>query len=197
MERRFAIKTELLKQCQVIQIVAGQPGPHTEIMLCLQFTRADFSRSEIQRALVAHAACQPSRVHKLSQSANRTEAAAIDVRGPLESVHRREIVQGAVDLPQQHRGARRRAAEAGPLPVNDANLMALGGEMFGRQRTCDARTDDQNLAAEILIDRRPSRLHEPLAPRRRASAQVVLPDSLRIEHHWLQSWLETGPVPQP
>ncbi len=185
-DRGLAVNAELLQKHPVIQKIAGQSGAHAQFMLGKQLARAHVVSRQIKRALVAHAARQPARIHQFGKSADRCKAAAIDVRCLIEAVNIGQIGQRTVDFPQQHRRARGGAAEARTLPVDDADLMSLRREMLGRERAGNPRPDHENLAVEIAINRRPLLLQQFLAPRRRAAAQVVLPDNFWIEHRSLQ-----------
>jgi len=74
--------------------------------------------------------------------------------------------------------------------------MILRGQMLSHKRAGHARSNDENLTTKIPVNGWPWGLRKPVAPGWRATAQVILPNSFRIEHHLFQSWLGKHPRAQ-
>jgi hypothetical protein len=98
----------------------------------------------------------------------------IGPRRPFEAVNFRQLGKGAIDFPQQHRGAGGSAAASGQFAIDDDDIEALAGKSFGDQRSSNAATDDQHIAFEIVTDLQSGRRFDSLIPGRVAAAQVGL-----------------------
>jgi hypothetical protein len=68
----------------------------------------------------------------------------------------------------QHGGARRRAAEAWPLAVDQADLVAERRQVLGHHGAGDAGADDEHFATPIALEDATGR-PATLAPRRMAA----------------------------
>ncbi len=117
----------------MIEEIAGQPGPLAEMMLGEQITLTNFVSRQIKRMPLAQTTEQSLCRHEFNKSVRRSYAAPIDARCSFRSVNIRELGQRAIDFPQQHGGACKRAAMAGPLAINDADVVSLRCEMLRRQ----------------------------------------------------------------
>src|SRR5882757_1334100 len=107
-------------------------------------------------------------------------ASPIAADGFLEVIELRKFKKRAVDFPEQHRGARNCAAEAGKLAIDDDHLTALPCQAFGHQSTGYAGTDDQSLTTKAVGDRL-YRWGRRCRPRCAGAAQIILLDVFVLE----------------
>jgi hypothetical protein len=129
---------------------------------------------QIKRILVAYVASDAQLQHQRFQAGDRGKAGAVSPRSPLKAMGLRQFGQGAVDLPQQHRGAGRRAAAPGRFAIDDDDVETLARQPLGDQRSGDAGADDQCIACDVFTDLTAPRLSGRNKPRRTAAAQVGL-----------------------
>ncbi|BBZ98505.1 hypothetical protein BDS110ZK25_73130 [Bradyrhizobium diazoefficiens] len=93
----------------------------------------------------------------------------------LEVIELREFKERTVGLPEQHRGARNCAAEAGKLAIDDDHLTTLPCQAFGHQSTRYAGADYQSIATKAVGDRL-YRWGRQGRPRGAGAAQIILLD---------------------
>src|ERR1035437_2572898 len=80
------------------------------------------------------------------------QACKICTRCPFEAVDLRQLREGVVDFPQQHRRTGGCAAATGKLAIDDHYIQTLAREALGDQRPGNAAADDQRIAFHVLAD---------------------------------------------
>jgi hypothetical protein len=129
---------------------------------------------KIKRILVAHVARQPEFGNQRLQAAHGLQACLIRTRCSIKAVNLRELRQRTVDFPQQHRGARRGAATARKLTIDDDDIQPLPRQPLGDQRSGDAAADDQRGAFQVFGYGGSIALLRAFKPWRAAAEQVDL-----------------------
>jgi hypothetical protein len=102
------------------------------------------------------------------------QACEIGTRCPLETVGFRQLREGPVDLPQQHRGRGGRTAATREFAIDDHDIQVLPREALGDQGSGNAAADDQRIAFHVLGDLEADTIPGCRKPRRAAAAQIGL-----------------------
>ncbi len=157
------VHVEALPQC-----LRAQPaGIQADSAPCLTFGH--------QARHVAMAAGQVQAVHALeinvfqaashvAQGRNRLGTRPIGKRGGVLAMALRQFQQMGIDLVLQQRGAGSGAAPADIALLDHCHVVAMPGQFVGNQRTGDAATDHQHVAAQVLFQWR-KRLDQSIAYR--------------------------------
>jgi hypothetical protein len=119
---------------------------------------------------------------KRSQPGDGMQACKINTRRPLKTVDLRQLCEGAVDFPQQHRRRGCGAAATGKFAIDYDDIKFLARETLGDEGSGDAAADDQRVAFDVLADFKPPWLSRRGKPGRMAAPKVGLFSVICIEN---------------
>ena len=164
----------------MVEEIAGQTGALAKLMFSKQLLGTG-AGGQIERLLITHLAGNAELKHQRLQAGDCVQTCKVGSRRPFEAVSLRQLGEGAVDFPQQHRRRGGGAAATGKFAIDDDDIKSLARETLGDERPGDAAADDQRVAFDVLADFKPPWLSRRGKPGRMAAPKVGLFSIICIE----------------